>query len=290
MSAQTSQARFERHYIMSGPNPVTMQEIDAAREAGATGIALMVHHEDDDRKGVDWTDYNDQFVPVRPFRNEDEFAKMLERIKRELGEVALIVWARPVCEWEEAASRYVHGLHRAVGLDHVFVDTERHNRNMRIPRHFQTWQEWCEYHARTWRLAPTNDDLDPFSMVLMGYLSIGQRDIQMLETGIYNAFAHMGYGDRGHSPATLRGLKRWLDGLLSRLRDKVPAGIDIWHGQGAYDLTRTDGTAAEVIESMCSIALTHGCTSLATWQLETMDRNIRVHRQMRRALARVMGV
>lgn len=265
-----SEIEIPRRIFFAGFRPPTDDEIAWLAKSGCELVILGLDDEDDDRRGVDPTDYADTWELRAPWRNGK-----LEQAIDKLHAAGLLVgvhyWLRPVRKWLDGAHGFLRDLLITHDLFVVMGDFERHGLRMDpVKGGFTSWEDFVDFLEREWQEPPSSAPWDTrwplYSLAVYGWQ--GKRSGWLAEMVTVAFVVLMVYGDRAHAGSTSEALALYRSCWRQWSAD-VDVGAEIVMGCGTYGQARVE----ENVSGPSFMARTHelltaeGCHHRAFWSL-----------------------
>lgn len=277
--------------VFAGFNEVDAAEIKVLHEVGATRVIIGLDNQDDDTRGVDPTDYDDDWH-IRPQLQDGRLEASYERLLNDGFEVGAHWWVRPVETWETQARAFILSLadryHGAEPFTAV-GDVELFALHLAATRGgFASFEDFVAWWGRGWLRPPTTeDDLRWPRLAAAVYASPNPRSRLLVRSTAVSEVIPMAYGNVKQFGAELpsRGLlPRTIAAWSAELRDDQALTV----GMGAYDQARGDLDDQRVMIASAQALVARGIKRAAYWQLESFDGNNWNHAS-RRAAIKVAG-
>lgn len=277
--------------VFAGFNEVDAAEIKVLHEVGAHRVIIGLDNQDNDTRGVDPTDYDDDWE-LRPQLQGGRLERSFERLLNEGFEVGAHWWVRPVEKWETQARTFILSLadryHGAEPFTAV-GDIELYLLRLAATRGgFASFEEFAAWWGRCWLRPPTTvDDLRWPRLAVAAYASPNPRSVLLARLAAVSELISMAYGN-----VALFGSALPASGLLPRTIREWSAELrddqELTIGMGAYDQARGDRDDQRVMISSAQALVARGVKRAAYWQLESFDGNNWNHAS-RRAAIKVAG-
>lgn len=286
MNAQPRTVRID---AFAGFNEVDKREIEILTELGAYRVIIGLDNQDDDRRGIDRTDYDDDWEP-RVQLQGGRLERSYERLLNAGFEVGAHWWMRPVDKWEEQARTFMLDLAgRYYGNDPftAVADVELFALHMRvIAKHagYPTFEAFVQAWGNRWlRPGPSVEDLRWPRLAVAVYAKPNPRSVIVAAHVAVLETITMGYGNVklfGPELPARRLIPDTIEDWSAHLRE----GQLLTLGMGAYDQARGDYDDREVMISSAKAAAARGIDRLIYWQLESFDGANWTHAERRAAI------
>jgi len=270
--------------VFAGFNEVDVKELAYLKKIGCQRCIIGLDNEDDDRKGLDRSDYFDSWE-LRPQLRGGRLERSYERLQNEGILCGAHYWMRPMVKWEEEAQAKIIELAKKYGGPEftAMSDIEYFAHKMSYKRAgFDSWEAVVEWWNAHWS-PPPSDGQHPwwpkFTVAVFPFPN--HRSEPLARCSAVQEVTPMTYGNRKHwhgDPRTLleRSIREW--------REVLPSTTRLVQGMGAFSQARGDRSEYKVMMDSGRFVAKAGIDGVAYWQLETIDGGNAVDQQRRRAI------